>query len=111
MATVNALALDLIREAGESTDQASFVTEVELRINETLDEIAVATNWNHFHTRSTIPTVIGQAQYNLPSGAREIIQLRYLDDGTPIPLLTVQEAARRGIKLEDSGRAKAWLED
>ncbi len=96
---------------GESTDDSGFVTKIELRVNEALDEIAISTNWNTFHTRSTIPTVAAQAQYNLPAGAREIIQLRYLDTGEPIPLMTIQEAARRGIKLEDPGRARIWLED
>jgi hypothetical protein len=111
LATVNSIALSLIQEMEESTDDAGFVAKIEARVNEALDEIAVATNWNVFHTRTTIPTVIAQAQYNLPAGAREIIQLRYLDTGEPIPLMTIQEAARRGIKLEDSGRARAWLED
>lgn len=111
MPTTNSVALDVIREFEESTDDTNFVAKVELRVNEALDEIAVATNWNTFKTRATFATVISQAQYNMPTGAREIIQLRYLDTGEPIPLLTTQEAARRGIKLEDTGRARAWLED
>lgn len=111
MATTNSVALDIIRELEESTDDAGFVAKVELRVNEALDEIAIATNYNTFKARSTIATVATQAQYNMPVGAREIIQLRYLDTGEPIPLLTMQEAARRRIKLEESGRAVAWLED
>lgn len=111
MATPNSIALDLIEEQGEATDDAGYVASVERRVNDALDEIAVATNWNSFKARATIPTVISQAQYNLPVGAREIIQLRYLDTGEPIPLITMQEAARRVIKLEDSGRPRGWLED
>lgn len=111
MATVNSIALDLIREIEESTDDSGFVAKVELRVNEALDEIAVATNWNTFRTRSTFNTVAGTAVYQLTAGGREIIQLRYTDTGEPIPHWTIQEAARRGVKLEDSGRARAWLED
>lgn len=111
MATVNSVALDLIQEMEEATDDSGFVAKIEKHINEALDEIAVATNWNTFHTRATIATVATQAQYNMPQGAREIIQLRYLDTGEPIPLMTIQEVARKGIKLEDPGRARAWLED
>lgn len=111
MATPNIVALELIQELEEATDDVGFVQRIELRVNEALDEIAVVTNWNHFKTRSTFSTSVGVAQYKMPAGAREIIQLRYLDTGEPIPLLTVQEAARRSIKLEDSGRARAWLED
>src|SRR5262249_46051647 len=111
MATVNSVALDLIREFEESTDDAGFVTKIELRVNEALDEIAVSTNYNTFKTRSTIATVATQAVYNMPTGAREIIQLRYLDDGTPIPMISMQEVARRRILLETSGRAQRWLED
>src|SRR5262245_30888151 len=111
MAIVNTIALELVQEFEEATDDGGFVARVELRINEALDEIAVATNWNHFRARTTIPTVNAQAQYNLPIGAREIIQLHYIDNGEPIPLLTKQEAARRSIKLTDTGRPRAWLED
>lgn len=108
---MNSVALDLIREVEESTDDTGFVTKVELRVNEALDEIATLTNWNHFHTRTTFNTVAGTSVYQLPAGAREIIQLRFTDNGSPIQHWTVQEAARRGIRLEVSGRPRAWLED
>jgi hypothetical protein len=111
MATPNSVALDVIQEFEESTDDAGFVAKIEKRVNEALDEIAIATNYNTFKTRATFATVASQAQYNMPVGARELIQLRYLDTGEPIPMLTTQEAARRGIKLEETGRPQAWLED
>ena len=111
MATVNSIAVQLIEELEESTDDTGFVSRVELKVNQALDEIAIATNWNTFRTRSTFNTAIGTDQYQLPTGGREIIQLRYTDTGEPIPHWTIQEAARRGIKLEDAGRARAWLED
>lgn len=111
MATVNSIALDLIQEIEESTDDSGFVTKVETRINEALDEIAVATNWNHFKTRASFNTVDGTAVYQLPTGGREIIQLRHTDNGEPITLVTIQEAARRGLILEDEGRPRVWLED
>lgn len=76
-----------------------------------MDEIAAFTGWNVFHARDTFNTSIGVAQYNMPAGLREIIQLRYPIDGEPIPLLTIQEAARRGVKLDEPGKAQAWLED
>lgn len=71
----------------------------------------MATDWNHFRARGTFPTVIGEPRYTLPQGGREIIQLRYVDNGEPIDLVTIQEAARRGVKLEEPGRACVWLED
>lgn len=111
MATVNSIALDLIKERGDQSDDANFVAVVETRINDAMDEIAAYTGWNVFHARDTFSTQVGVAQYNMPAGLREIIQLRYTADGWPIPLLTVQEAARRGVKLEESGKAQAWLED
>ncbi len=111
MATVNSVALDVIQEFEESTDDAGLVAKIEKRVNEALDEIAIATNYNTFKARATFATVAAQAQYNLPVGAREIIQLRYLDNGEPITLITTQEAARWRIKLEDSGRPQRWLED
>lgn len=111
MATINSIALDLISEFEESSDDLGFVAKIEKRINEALDEIAVSTDYNTFKARQTISTVASQAQYNMPQGAREIIQLRYLDTGEPIALTSIQELARRGVKLEDAGRARWWLED
>lgn len=111
MSTVNSIALDLIKERGDQSDDANFVAVVETRINDAMDEIAAYTGWNVFHARDTFNTQVGVAQYNMPAGLREIIQLRYTADGQPLPLLTIQEAARRGIRLEESGKAQAWLED
>jgi hypothetical protein len=111
MPTVNALATGLLLEAGEATDDPGLVTLTEGFVISALDEIAIATNWNSFKTRSTFNTEIDEDRYRLPAGGREIIQLRYTDNGQPIRLLTVQEAARRSYKLEDPGRACEWLED
>lgn len=95
----------------KATDDANFVQRVEKRVNDALDEIAVATNYNMFRTRSTFSTVAGTAVYQLPVGGREIEQLRYTDTGEPIWLWGTQEAARYMAKLEDSGRARVWIED
>ncbi len=112
MATVNALALDLITEVGESTSQTGFVILVEKRVNEALHEIGLATNFNPFKARSTFATVVGgSSQYSMPASAREIIQLQFVTDGQPIVFATIQELARRGIKLTDPGRPQFWLED
>lgn len=111
MATPNSVAIEILEEFEKATDDAGFVTRVEKRVNNGLDKIAIATNWNSFKTRDTFSTAATVPTYNMPVGAREIIQLRYLDTGEPISLLTTQEAARRGIKLEDPGRAISWLED
>lgn len=111
MATPNSLALEILNDMEKATDDTEFVVRVEKRVNNALDEIAVTTEWNHFRMRSAFNTVIGQSTYQLPQGGREIIQLRYTDTGDGIDLVTIQEAARRSIKLEDAGRARVWLED
>ncbi len=111
MPTPNSIALTLITEHGESTDSPDFVTLVEKRVNEAVQEIALAANFNPYKARSTFATVIGQAQYNMPATARELIQLQFVSDGTPIIYSTTQELARRGIKLTDSDRPRFWLED
>src|SRR5262249_17755316 len=98
-------------ERGDQTDDASFVAVIEKRINDAMDEVAAVTGWNVFHTRDTFNTAASTPTYDMPAGLREIIQLRFTDNGEPIPLLSIQEAVRRGIKLEDSGRPQAWLED
>lgn len=111
MATMNSIAIDLMTERGDQTDDAGQVTVVEKRINDAMDEVAAVTGWDIFKTRDTFNTAAGTAQYNMPAGLREIIQLRYTADGEPITMLTTQEAARRGIRLEESGKAQAWLQD
>jgi len=111
MATPNSEATAILQSMEKATDDAGFVARVEKRINDALDEIAVATNYNMFRTRSTFATVAGTAVYQLPAGGREIEQLRYTDTGEPIWLWGTQEAARYMAKLEDSGRARVWIED
>jgi len=111
LATPNSIALSLITEVGESTDDTDFVTLVEKRVNEAVQEIALATNFNPYKARATFATVIGTATYNMPATARELIQLRYITDGSPIVYATTQELVIRGIKLTDAGRARWWLED
>jgi len=111
MATPNSIALSLITEVGESTDDADFVTLVEKRVNEAVQEIALAANFNPYKARSTFATAAGTATYNMPATARELIQLQFVTDGVPIVYTTTQELAYRGIKLTDSGRPKWWLED
>ena len=111
MATPNSEAIAILQQMEKATDDAGFVQRVEKRINDALDEIAVATNYNMFRTRSTFSTVAGTAVYQLPVGGREIEQLRYTDTGEPIWPWGTQEAARYMAKLEDSGRARVWIED
>lgn len=111
MATPNSEAISILQQMEKATDDTGFVSRVEKRINDALDEIAVATNYNMFRTRSTFNTVAGTAVYQLPVGGREIEQLRYTDTGEPIWLWGTQEAARYMAKLEDSGRARVWIED
>jgi hypothetical protein len=95
----------------KSTDDAGFVSRVEKRINDALDEIAITTNYNMFRTRDTFSTVAGTAVYQLPTGGRDIEQLRYTDTGQPLWLWGTQEAARAMAMLEESGRARVWIED
>lgn len=111
MATVNAIALSLIQEAEESTDDTGFVTKIEKRVNEALQEIGLAANFNPFRARSTFATVATQAQYSLPAKASQIIQLRFVVDGVPIPMKSIQELAALGFRLEEPGRPRAWVED
>jgi hypothetical protein len=103
--------LSLIQEVGESTDDADFVLLVEKRVNEAVQEIALAANFNPYKARSPFNTAIGTATYNMPATARELIQLRFVTDGAPIAYATTQELVARRLKLTDPGRPQFWLED
>jgi hypothetical protein len=111
VATPNSIALSLITEVGESTDDTDFVSLVEKRVNEAVQEIALATNFNPYKARAPFDTAIGTATYNMPATARELIQLQFVTDGVPIAYATTQDMARRGLKLTDPGRPQFWLED
>jgi len=111
MATPNSLAIEILQNMEKSTDDAGFVQRVEKRVNDALDNIAITTNYNMFKTRSTFSTAATVPTYQLPVGGRDIEQLRYTDTGEPIWLWGTQEAARYMAKLEDSGRARVWVED
>lgn len=111
MATPNNVAVEILEEMEKATDDAGFVARVEKRVNNALDEIAIATNYNMFRTRSTFTTTISLATYQLPVGGRDIEQLRYTDTGQPLWMFTPQEAARHAARLEDESRPTIWLED
>jgi hypothetical protein len=111
MSTPNSLAIEILQNMEKSTDDAGFIQRVEKRVNDALDNIAITTNYNMFKTRSTFSTIATTAVYQLPIGGRDIEQLRYTDTGEPIWLWGTQEAARYMAKLEDSGRARVWVED
>lgn len=111
MATPNSVAVEILEELEKATDDTGFVSRVEKRVNDALDEIAITTNYNMFRTRTTFDTVDGTAVYQLPVGGRAISQLRYTDTGEPLWMWTTPEAARAMAKLEDEGRARVWIED
>jgi len=111
VATPNSIALSLIQEVGESTDDADFVLLVEKQINKAVREISLVTNFNPYKARATFATVIGTAVYNMPATAREVNQLQFVTDGVPIIYSTTQEMAYRRLKLTDPGRPQFWLED
>lgn len=111
MATPNSEAIAILQSMEKSTDDSGFVSRVEARINNALDEIAITTNYNMFKTRESFTTVIGTETYQLPVGGRDIEQLRYTDTGQALWLWTPQEAARYQAQLESEGRPAVWLED
>ena len=111
MATPNSEAIAILQSMEKSTDDAGFVLRVEARVNNALDEIAIATNYNMFRTRAPFNTVAGTAVYQLPVGGRDIEQLRYTDTGQPLWLWTPQEAARYMAQLEEQSRPTVWIED
>src|SRR5262245_28621524 len=111
MATPNSEALAILQDMEKATDDAGFVSRVEKRINDALDEIAVATNYNMFRIRSTFNTAAGTRSYKLPSRGREIETLCCPATAEPIWLRGTQEAPRYLPKLEDSGGWRVWIQD
>lgn len=109
--TVNSLALTLMTEAREATDNAGFVTVVEGWVNDSLDEIAIETDWKFLQDTNTINTVASQPNYSLASLVREIRYLRFKESNEPIHYCAPQRLVAAGEDLERLGKPEFFWFD
>lgn len=107
--TVNDLALVLMREQDEATDDANFVTVVETWIQDALDEFSSAAEWRLFRNTVVLPTVASQSTYALSANVREIRSIRFQDTNETIEYVDSPRLFSIAEDLENLGKPQFWF--
>src|SRR5689334_21517991 len=107
--TVNELALTLIAEQDEASDNESFVTVVENWINDAIDEFASAHDWRLFKFTVALSTVASQSDYTISEDIREIRGIRFVDSDEEIQYIDPQRLYGVADDLEREGKPQFWF--
>lgn len=107
--TVNELALQLIKEQGESNDNTDYVSVVEQWINDALDEVYAASTWTFLRRVVNLATVGSQAVYDIGSDIRFVLAIRNIADETHIDFVDSPRLMWRGRDLEQTGQPRYWF--
>lgn len=106
--TINALALILIKENDEGSDNSEYVTVVEGWIDDAIDEVANFYEWKLFKRTDTINTVASTASYELSADVKDIRSIRFVDTDEPIDYVDEQRLAGIAENLENEGKPRFW---
>lgn len=106
--TVNELALELIREAQESSDDTDYVLIVEAWINDAISEIASVSEWKFFQKEFPINTIISTPTYDLPAEALDLKYLRFTDNHETIDYIDPERLVDVGVNINEVSRPTYW---
>lgn len=106
--TVNALALVLLREQDEASDDTEMVSVVEAWIDDAVDEIASALKTKFFKKIATLNTVAAQRAYALSEDVIDIRSIRFIDTDEPIDYQDEMNLANIAENLENQGKPRWW---
>jgi len=101
MSTVRQLSLKLLPESGEADSDIDHLAKMDSWVISTLNEIAIAYDWDCLLTKETITTVVSQAEYSLSVAAADIKKVRIPVDDLPLDI--VDEDDLEGYNLEEEG--------
>lgn len=107
--TVNALALVLLREQDEATDNAEMVSTVEAWIDDAVDEIASAADWKFHQQVDTLNTVAAQQAYILGQNVVDIRSIRFTATDEPIEYADIMSLTNIAEDFELQGRPRWWF--
>ena len=107
--TVNALALVLMREMDEATDNTELVSVVESWIDDAVDEIASAYDWKIFKQIDTLSTVASQSTYALSENVIDVRGIRFVDTDEPVDYSDEQNLFGVAEDLENLGKPRWWF--
>lgn len=107
--TVNALALILLREQDEATDNTEMVSTVESWIDDAVDEIANAYEWKLFQQVDSLSTVASQQAYALAQDVIDIKSIRFTDTDEPIDYQDIMNLTNIAENFENTGKPRFWF--
>lgn len=108
MPTVNALALQLIREQDEASDDSDYVATVEQWIQDAIDEFASAADWRLFKETISLSTVASTDTYELPFRVAEIRSMRFVDTDEEITYIAPERLVGVVEDFEREAKPQFW---
>jgi hypothetical protein len=106
--TINQLALALVKEQDESSDNTEFVSLVEDWIRDAIDEVSSVYEWRLFRKTVNIITIASQSEYDLPVGIREIRGIRHTIGDDPVEYVDAPRLYGVAEDLENLGKPLNW---
>ncbi len=107
--TVNALALKILTEQDEASDNSEMVSLVETWIDDAVDEIASACNWKFFQQVDSLSTVVSQQAYALAQNVIDVRSIRFLDTDEPIDYMDIMTLTNIAENFENTGKPRYWF--
>lgn len=108
MPTVNELALILMRENGEATDQTDRIAVVEQWISDAVSELASLSEWKFFQKEYTLTTVIGTSTYEIPAEALDLKYIRDPINDERIEYCDPEHLVQVGFDIDQQARPRYW---
>jgi len=106
--TLNDLALNLMIESSESTDDTDKLNVVLGWINDAISEIASLSEWKFFTKEYPLNTIQGVATYVLPAEALDLKYIRIPADDLEIEYIDPQRLVVAGYDIEQQSRPDYW---
>lgn len=102
--TVNALALVMMREAGEDASNSDLVAQYEAWIQDVYDEIGIFCDWRFNYLVESFSTVIANAIYTLTGVIDQNVTIQEISTSIPLEGRDSQWLIEHGFNLNLAGK-------
>lgn len=109
--TINQLALVMMQEQDEATDNTDLVTVVESWISDAIDEISSATDWSTFKSIFILNTIASQSTYTLDSSIKDVRSIRFTSTDEEITYVDEPRLFSIAVDLEMLAKPRFWFFD
>lgn len=106
--TLNELALSLIQEQDESSDNTDLITVVEGWIQDAISELASAYEWRWLRSTATLSLTASDGLYAVPATTRDIRAMRFQDTNEPIEYIDGARLIGIAEDFENEGKPQFW---